>query len=145
MVPLVMGFSTNIMKNTLIISFEWKFASVEYYIRQNNLLVWSKFWLGFFFDKQSWRGCFTYTANVCRELQELYREIGVQGFQIYGDCMYTRNPCNFEIPHSYFHCNICREFDFTGILQGFPTLDVGKPCNNLYFLNYPCKICRKNL
>ena len=39
----------------------------------------------------------SYTANVCRELQGLYREIGVQGFQIYGDCMYTRNPCNFEI------------------------------------------------
>ena len=38
-----------------------------------------------------------YTANVCRELQGLYREIGVQGFQIYGDCMYTCNPCNFEI------------------------------------------------
>jgi len=37
----------------------------------------------------------TYTANVCRELQGLYREIGEQGFQNYGDCMYTRNPCNF--------------------------------------------------
>ena len=24
-------------------------------------------------------------------------EIGVWGFQIYGDCMYTRNPCNFVI------------------------------------------------
>ena len=33
-------------------------------------------------------------------------------------CTYTHNPCNFEIPHSYFHCNICREFDFTGILRG---------------------------
>ena len=60
---------------------------------------------------------FVHTANVYRELQGLYREIGVQGFQIYGDCMYTRNPCNFEIPHSYFHCNICREYDFTGILH----------------------------
>jgi hypothetical protein len=38
-----------------------------------------------------------YTANVYRELQGLYREIGVQRFQIYGDCMYTCNPCNFEI------------------------------------------------
>jgi hypothetical protein len=38
-----------------------------------------------------------YTANVYRELQRLCGEIGVQGFQIYGDCMYTRNPCNFEI------------------------------------------------
>ena len=85
------------------------------------------------------------TANVYRELQGLYREIGMQGFQIYGDCMYTLNPCNFEIPHSYFHCSICREFDFTGILQGFPALDVGKLCNYLTFLKYPCKICRDNL
>ena len=36
-----------------------------------------------------------YTANVYRDLQGLCREIGVQGFQIYRDCMYTRNPCNF--------------------------------------------------
>ena len=28
------------------------------------------------------------TANVCRELQGLYREIGQQGFQIYGDFCY---------------------------------------------------------
>ena len=37
----------------------------------------------------------THTANVCRDLQGLYGEIGVWGFQISGDCMYTRNPCNF--------------------------------------------------
>ena len=36
-----------------------------------------------------------YTANVCRDVQGLCGEIGVLGFQIYGDCMYTRNPCNF--------------------------------------------------
>ena len=36
-----------------------------------------------------------YTANVCRDLQWLCGEIGVRGFQIYGDCMYTHNPCNF--------------------------------------------------
>ena len=41
-----------------------------------------------------------YTANVYRELQGLYGEIRVQGFQIYGDCMYTRNPCNFENLHT---------------------------------------------
>ena len=29
--------------------------------------------------------------------QGLCGEIGVQGIQIYGDCMYTGNPCNFEI------------------------------------------------
>ena len=28
-----------------------------------------------------------YTANVCRDLWGVYREIGVRGFQIYGDCM----------------------------------------------------------
>ena len=54
-------------------------------------------------------------------------------------------PVILKSPYSYFHCNICREFDFTGILQGFPALDVGKPCNNLIFLRYPCKICRDNL
>ena len=32
---------------------------------------------------------YKHTANVYRELQGLYREIGVQGFQIDGDCMYT--------------------------------------------------------
>ena len=30
-----------------------------------------------------------YTANVCRDLQGLCGEIGVRGFQIYGDYMYT--------------------------------------------------------
>ena len=74
-----------------------------------------------------------YTANVYRDLQGLCSEIGVQGFQIYGDCMYTHNPCNLKSPHSDFHCNICREFDFTGILWTFPALDVGKPCNYLIF------------
>ena len=28
-----------------------------------------------------------YTANVCRDLRGVYREIRVRGFQIYGDCM----------------------------------------------------------
>ena len=56
------------------------------------------------------------TANVYRELQGLYREIGVHGFQIYGDCMYTRNPCNFEISTIWFPCKNCRDLDFTGIL-----------------------------
>ena len=39
--------------------------------------------------------CFSYTANVCRDLQGLCGKIGVRGFQIYRDCMYTRNTCNF--------------------------------------------------
>ena len=130
-----------------------------------------------FTQKSKW----SYTANVCRDLQGLYGEIGVQGFQIYGDCMYTAIPAkiirkfeknlnlaplawaefkikiydyvmyslcctlqylqgikgtlrgnqsagisnlwglhvypqslNFEIPHSDFHCNICREFALQG-------------------------------
>ena len=36
-----------------------------------------------------------YTANVCMDFQGLCGEIGVRGCQIYRDCMYTRNPCNF--------------------------------------------------
>ena len=44
------------------------------------------------------------TANVYRDLQGLCGEIRVQGFQIYGDCMYICNPCNFEI--SDFHVKI---------------------------------------
>ena len=47
----------------------------------------------FYSSKQSTR----YTANVYRGLQGLYGEIWVRGFQIYGDCMYIRIPCNFEI------------------------------------------------
>ena len=76
-----------------------------------------------------------YTANVYRELQGLCGEIWVRGFQIYGDCMYTRNPCNYEISTLWFplHCNICRALGFTGILWGFPSLNVGKPCDNLIF------------
>jgi hypothetical protein len=38
-----------------------------------------------------------YTANVYRKLQGLCGEIGMRGFQIYGDCMYTHDPFNFEI------------------------------------------------
>ena len=44
-------------------------------------------------------------------------EIGVQGFQIYGDCMYTCNPCNFQISTV---CNICREFDLQGFYRDSP-------------------------
>ena len=40
------------------------------------------------------------------------------------------NPVILKSPYSDFHCNICREFDFTGILWGYPTLDVGKSCIN---------------
>ena len=47
-------------------------------------------------------------------------------------CMHAI-PVILKSPHFYFHCNICREFAFTGILWGFPALDVGQPCNNLIF------------
>ena len=35
------------------------------------------------------KNLFFYTANVYRDLQGLYGEIRVRGFQIYGDCMYA--------------------------------------------------------
>jgi hypothetical protein len=71
-----------------------------------------------------------YTANVYRDLRVVYREIRVRGFQIYGDCMLPTIPVILKSPYSDFHCNICREFDFTGILWGYPILDVGKSCIN---------------
>jgi len=71
-----------------------------------------------------------YTANVYRDLRVVYREIRVRGFQIYGDCMLPTIPVILKSPYSDFHCNMCREFDFTGILWGYPTLDVGKSCIN---------------
>ena len=52
-----------------------------------------------------------FTGNY---IQGLCGEIGVREFQIYGDCMYTRNPCNFEfsaLPFIIFAGNL--------ILQGF--------------------------
>ena len=57
-----------------------------------------------------------YTANVYRELQGLCREIRVQGFQILGDCMWTRNPCNLKYIHTLISIVI-----FAGnlILQGY--------------------------
>ena len=39
-------------------------------------------------------------------------------------------PVIWKSPYSDFHCNICREFDFTGILWGYPTLDIRKSCIN---------------
>ena len=75
-----------------------------------------------------------YTANVYRDLQGVYREIRVWGFQINGDCPLPEIHITFKSPHSHFHCNICGEFYLTGILWGYPTLVVGKsymgkPCN----------------
>ena len=47
-----------------------------------------------------------YTANVCRDLQGLYREIGVLGFQIYGDCMLPVIPV---ISHFRYTSKYCME------------------------------------
>ena len=48
-------------------------------------------WLRATCQKKKWyfdiKIVLTYTANVCRDLRGVYREIGVRGFQIYGDCM----------------------------------------------------------
>ena len=80
-----------------------------------------------------------YTANVYRDLQGLCGEIGVRGFQIYRDCMYTLNPCNIEISTLFFPCKMYRDFDFTGILWGYPTLNVGKSCNKIIFVDISVK------
>jgi hypothetical protein len=66
-------------------------------------------------------------------------------FKFMGIACIPAIPVFLKSPQSDFHCNICREFDFTGILRGVPALDVGKPCNNLNFLRYACKICRDSL
>ena len=54
-------------------------------------------------------------------------------FKFMGIACIPEIPVIFKFPHFYLHCNIHREFDFTGILWGFLALDVGKPCNNLIF------------
>ena len=45
-----------------------------------------------------------HTANVCRDLRGVYREIRVRGFQIYGDCMLPTIPVILKSPYSDFHC-----------------------------------------
>ena len=64
-------------------------------------------------------------------------------FKFMGIACIPAIPVILKYPH--FHCNISREFDSTGILWGFPALNVGKPCNNLFVMKYPYKICRDNL
>ena len=54
-------------------------------------------------------------------------------FKFMGIACIPAIPVILKYPHSDFHCNICREFDFAGILRGFPAKDVGKTCNNLIF------------
>ena len=56
-------------------------------------------------------------------------------FEFMGIACTPAIPVFLKSPQSDFHCNISREFDIAGILQGFPALDVGKPCNNLILLD----------
>ena len=44
-------------------------------------------------------------------------------------------PVILKSPHSDFHVKNCRDFDFTGILWGNPTLNVGKSCNKIFFVD----------
>ena len=60
-------------------------------------------------------------------------------FKFMGIACIPAIPVILKSPHSDFHCNICREFDFIGILRGFPALDVGKQCNNLIFVDIHAK------
>ena len=47
-------------------------------------------------------------------------------FKFMGIACIPAIPVILKSLHSDFHYNICKEFDFTGILRGFPALDVGK-------------------
>ena len=47
--------------------------------------------------------------------------------------MYTCNPFNFEISTLWFPLWYLQGIWCTGILWGFPALNVGKPCNKLIF------------
>ena len=60
----------------------------------------------------------------------MYREIRLWRYHIYEDCPLPRVPVILKSPHSHFHCNICREFDFAKILWDCPTLVLGKSCIN---------------
>ena len=62
-----------------------------------------------------------------------------EDFKFIGIACILAIPVILKYPHSDFHCNICREFDFAGILQEFPAKDVGKTCNNLIFGNIHAK------
>jgi hypothetical protein len=78
-------------------------------------------------------------AGNCRDSAE---KLECRDFKFMGIARIPAIPVILKSPHSDFYCNICREFDFTGILRGFPAIDVGKLCNEPNFWRYPCKICR---
>ena len=72
-----------------------------------------------------------YTANVYSDLQGLYGEIGVQGFQIYGDCMLSAIPVIFEVNtlcglliymYSYFFSNFLRIFAGIAGIHAIPVI-----------------------
>ena len=67
-----------------------------------------------------------YTANVCRDLRGLYREIRVQGFQICRDCGLPAIPVKKLMKNN----NKCREYIATGILRGFP-YNLYRVCSNI--------------
>ena len=69
-------------------------------------------------------------AGVCRDFAG---KLECRDFKFMGIACIPAIPVSLKSLHSDFHYNICREFDFTGILWGFPALDVGKPCNKLIF------------
>ena len=103
---------------------------------------------------------YTYTANVCRDLQGLWREIGVQCLQIHRDCMYTRNPCIFWskskkvwtfyiytlLRFFIFPYNFCGDFRRTCIpldnymhFTGY-FLQHGDPPHSLWGKNLQCRV-----
>jgi hypothetical protein len=49
-------------------------------------------------------------------------------FKLMGIACIPAIPVILKSAHPDFYCNICREFYFTGILRGFPAIDVGKLC-----------------
>ena len=69
-------------------------------------------------------------AGNCRDFAG---KLECRDFKFRGIACIPAIPVILKFPHSDFHYNICREFDCTGILGGFPALNVGKPCNKQIF------------
>ena len=56
-------------------------------------------------------------AGNCRDSAG---KLECRDFKFMGIACIPAIPVILKYPHSDFRCNICREFDFAGILQGFP-------------------------
>ena len=69
-------------------------------------------------------------CNVYMDLQGVYREIRMRGFQIFGDCLLPKISVILKSPHPHFYCNICGEFYVT----------MGKPC---VIMKYEIKLYRE--